>query len=85
MMQMLGARKLNAVMVETGAKLNGSLLAAGVVDEIVVYVAPSILGDDAKGLFALEPLASLGDKITLSFSDVCQIGPDLRITARIAK
>ncbi|MFN5190310.1 MAG: bifunctional diaminohydroxyphosphoribosylaminopyrimidine deaminase/5-amino-6-(5-phosphoribosylamino)uracil reductase RibD [Burkholderiales bacterium] len=85
MMQMLGAKKINSLMVETGAKLNGSLLAAGVVDEIVAYIAPSILGDDAKGLFALEPLASLGDKITLSFSDVCQIGPDLRITARIAK
>jgi diaminohydroxyphosphoribosylaminopyrimidine deaminase/5-amino-6-(5-phosphoribosylamino)uracil reductase len=83
MMQALGKRKINALMVETGAKLNGSLLAAGVVDEIVAYIAPSILGDNAKGLFALEPLASLRDKITLSFSDVCQIGPDLRITARI--
>ena len=83
MMQALGKRKINALMVETGAKLNGSLLAAGVVDEIVAYIAPSILGDNAKGLFALEPLASLRDKITLSFSDVRQIGPDLRITARI--
>ena len=83
MMQMLGARKLNALLVETGAKLNGSLLAAGVVDEIVAYLAPSILGDNAKGLFAIEPLASLRDKIQLSFSDVRQIGPDLKITARI--
>jgi diaminohydroxyphosphoribosylaminopyrimidine deaminase/5-amino-6-(5-phosphoribosylamino)uracil reductase len=83
MMQMLGAKKINSLMVETGAKLNGSLLAAGVVDEIVAYIAPSILGDNAKGLFALEPLASLRDKITLSFSDVRQIGPDLKITARI--
>ena len=83
MMQALGARKLNTLMVETGGKLNGSLLAAGLVDEIVAYIAPSILGDNAKGLFALEPLASLRDKIAISFSDVRQVGPDLRITARI--
>ncbi len=83
MLQLLGARKLNALMVETGAKLNGSLLAAGVVDEIVAYIAPSVLGDDARGLFAIEPLAALRDKISLSFSDVRQIGPDLKITARV--
>ncbi len=83
MMQMLGARRLNALMVETGAKLNGSLLSAGVVDEIVAYIAPSILGDDGRGLFAIEPLSALRDKITVSFSDVRQIGPDLKVTARI--
>lgn len=85
MMRILGRRKLNALMVETGAKLNGSLLSAGVVDEIVAYIAPSILGDDARGLFAIEPLRSLRDKITVSFSDVRQIGPDLKVTARIIR
>lgn len=84
MMQLLGARKLNSLMVETGAKLNGSLLAAGVVDEIVAYIAPSILGDHARGLFVIPPLAALRDKIALSFSDVRQIGPDLRITVRVS-
>ena len=83
MMRLLGSRKLNSVMVETGAKLNGSLLAVGVVDEIVLFVAPSILGDDARGMFAIEPLASLRDKMSLSFSDVRQIGPDLKITASV--
>ena len=85
MMQLLGARKLNALMVETGAKLNGSLLAVGVVDEIVAYIAPAVLGDDARGLFAIPQLASLRDKISFSFSDVRQIGPDLRITARVSE
>ena len=85
MMQLLGARKLNSLMVETGAKLNGSLLTAGLVDEIVAYVAPSVLGDDGRGMFTIPPLAALRDKITLSFSDVRQIGADLRITARVSE
>jgi diaminohydroxyphosphoribosylaminopyrimidine deaminase / 5-amino-6-(5-phosphoribosylamino)uracil reductase len=83
MVEALGTRKLNTVLIETGAKFNGSLLAAGVVDEIVAYVAPSLLGDDARGLFAVPALQRLDDRIRLSFTDVRQIGSDLRITARI--
>lgn len=83
MMQQLAARGLNSVMVETGAKLNASLLSAGVVDEIVAYLAPSIFGDTARGLFALPELTGLDQRIRLEFADVRQIGPDLRITARV--
>ncbi len=83
MMEMLGMKKLNSVMVESGAKLNASLLTAGVVDEIVFYLAPSILGDNAKGLFALPEMQSLQDKIALQFNDVRQIGSDIKITATI--
>lgn len=83
MMQLLGSHKINSLMVETGARLNGSLLEAGVVDELVFYIAPSILGDDAKGLFAMRELTALADKIALKFIDVRQIGPDIRIRATI--
>ncbi len=83
MMQLLGGKKINSLMVETGARLNASLLSAGVVDEIVFYLAPSILGDSAKGLFALPELQSLRDKIALKFTDVRQIGPDIRIHAAV--
>jgi diaminohydroxyphosphoribosylaminopyrimidine deaminase / 5-amino-6-(5-phosphoribosylamino)uracil reductase len=83
MIEMLGAKKLNSIMVETGAKLNASLLAAGVVDEIVFYVAPAILGDSAKGLFGLPELHTLKDKIQLKFTDVRQIGTDIKINALI--
>ncbi len=76
-------RGLNHIMVETGAKLNASLLSAGVVDEIIFYVAPSILGDAARGLFALPELTDLKDKVELKFSDVRIVGPDLRITATV--
>jgi diaminohydroxyphosphoribosylaminopyrimidine deaminase/5-amino-6-(5-phosphoribosylamino)uracil reductase len=83
MMEMLGTRGLNYVMVETGAKLNGSLLAAGVVDEIVAYVAPSILGDPSRGVFALHEFAELSERVQLKITDTRQIGVDLRITAAV--
>ena len=68
-------------MVETGAKLNASLLAAGMVDEIVAYIAPSIFGDHARGLFALPELRNLDERIKLQITDVRQVGADLRVTA----
>ncbi|MGE5615821.1 MAG: bifunctional diaminohydroxyphosphoribosylaminopyrimidine deaminase/5-amino-6-(5-phosphoribosylamino)uracil reductase RibD [Bacillota bacterium] len=78
----LGQRGFNEVTVETGAKLNGSLLAAGVIDEIVLYLAPMILGDAAQGLFALPELASLDRALRPTIVDVRAVGPDWRITAR---
>ncbi len=83
MMEMLSHRGLNSIMVETGAKLNGSLLAAGVVDEIVAYVAPSILGEPARGVFAWGELKDLAERKQLKITDTRQIGADLRITALV--
>lgn len=80
----LAARGFNEVTVETGSKLNGSLLAAGVIDEIVLYMAPKILGDTAQGLFALPELTSLDQAKKCRIVDVKQIGDDLRITARLS-
>ena len=80
----LGARGFNEVTVETGSKLNGSLLAAGVVDEIVLYLAPMILGDTAQGLFALPGLERLDDARRVRIHDVRSVGEDLRITLRMA-
>lgn len=85
MMEMLGARGLNHVLVETGAKLNASLLMAGVVDEVVAYVAPSLFGDAARGLFALPELQSLDERVRLAISDIRHVGADLRLTATLLK
>lgn len=85
MMEQFAGRGLNRIMVETGAKLNASLLVAGVVDEIVAYIAPSIFGDSARGLFALPELKNLDERTRLQITDVRQIGPDLRITAQVLK
>ena len=80
----LGARGFNEVTVETGGKLAGSLIAAGVVDEIVIYYAPLLLGDTAQALFALPALARLGEAPRLRIVDVRPIGGDLRVTARFS-
>lgn len=84
MVALLAEREINEVHVEAGAKLNGALLAAGLVDELLVYLAPCLLGDPARGMFALpEPLARLAGRTPLSIRDVDRIGEDWRILARV--
>ena len=80
----LGRRGLNEITAESGFKLNGSLLREGCVDELVLYLAPSLVGDAARGLFNLPALSSLADKRQLAFRDVRLVGRDLRIVARPA-
>ncbi|MGE5097903.1 MAG: bifunctional diaminohydroxyphosphoribosylaminopyrimidine deaminase/5-amino-6-(5-phosphoribosylamino)uracil reductase RibD [Betaproteobacteria bacterium] len=81
--QELGARGFNEVTVETGGGLNGSLIAAGVIDEIVLYVAPRIFGNSGQGLFALPQFTSLDQTLHPRIVDVRAVGEDLRITARL--
>jgi diaminohydroxyphosphoribosylaminopyrimidine deaminase/5-amino-6-(5-phosphoribosylamino)uracil reductase len=80
----LGRREVNELHVEAGFKLNGSLLKAGVVDELVIYLAPCLLGDAARGLFDLPALGDLAQRRSLTIRDVRQVGDDLRIVARFA-
>ena len=81
--QELAARGFNEVTVETGSKLNASLLAAGVVDEIVLYLAPRIIGNTGQGLFALPEFTSLEQTLHPRVVDVRAVGEDLRITMRL--
>jgi diaminohydroxyphosphoribosylaminopyrimidine deaminase/5-amino-6-(5-phosphoribosylamino)uracil reductase len=77
----LGRRQVNELHVEAGFKLNGSLLREGCVDELLLYLAPTLLGD-AQGLFDLPALDDLAGQRRLAFHEVRQLGPDLRILAR---
>jgi diaminohydroxyphosphoribosylaminopyrimidine deaminase/5-amino-6-(5-phosphoribosylamino)uracil reductase len=81
LMQELGRRQVNEVLAEAGFKLNGSLIAAGVIDELLVYLAPMLIGE-ATGMAHLPALAELAQARRLSFRDVRPVGEDIRILAR---
>ena len=78
----LAKKEINLVHVEAGSVLCGALLKNGLVDEIVVYMAPHIMGDGAKGLFHLPGLEEMKDRVALIIKDVRSVGNDIRITAR---
>jgi diaminohydroxyphosphoribosylaminopyrimidine deaminase/5-amino-6-(5-phosphoribosylamino)uracil reductase len=83
LMEELARRELNEIHVEGGHKLNGSLLQAGVVDELLVYLAPSVIGDSGRGMFDLPELTELSQAKALEICEVEHVGEDLRILARI--
>jgi diaminohydroxyphosphoribosylaminopyrimidine deaminase/5-amino-6-(5-phosphoribosylamino)uracil reductase len=84
MMQALGTREINELHVEAGAGLNGALIAADLVDEILLYLAPCLIGDPARGVAAFPGgLARLADRVPLALADVTRIGDDLRVIARV--
>ncbi|HET7765813.1 MAG TPA: bifunctional diaminohydroxyphosphoribosylaminopyrimidine deaminase/5-amino-6-(5-phosphoribosylamino)uracil reductase RibD [Burkholderiales bacterium] len=83
LMEELARRELNEIHVEGGTKLNGSLLRAGVVDELLVYLAPSVIGDSGRGMFSLPELTDLSQKMSVTIREVERVGADLRLRARV--
>lgn len=84
LMMQLAKRQINSIWVEAGAQLAGALLQAGLVDELIVYMAPKLLGNNGRALCDLPGLQHLSDAPEFAFSDVRQIGPDLRLRLRPA-
>lgn len=80
-MDCLARRDINEVMVEAGATLCGALLQAGLFDELVIYVAPLIMGDAARGLLSLPGLQNMADRVELKIGDMRAVGRDWRIRA----
>jgi diaminohydroxyphosphoribosylaminopyrimidine deaminase/5-amino-6-(5-phosphoribosylamino)uracil reductase len=86
MLRTLAARGINEIHVEAGAKLVGALVDAGLVDEFLVYLAPSLIGDPARGMAERAlPLAALDARVRLAFRSVEPIGDALRIVARVVR
>jgi len=83
MLRDLAQRGCNEVLLEAGSILNGALLRAGLVDELLLYVAPQLLGDMARGIAQLGELTSLKQRVNLEWQDVRQVGKDLRITVKV--
>lgn len=81
-LQRLAAREFNEVWVEAGSTLNGALLAAGLIDELIVYMAPSVLGHAARSMFAIGQLEHMSERIDFDVTDVRRLGRDLRLILR---
>ncbi|AWL07625.1 bifunctional diaminohydroxyphosphoribosylaminopyrimidine deaminase/5-amino-6-(5-phosphoribosylamino)uracil reductase RibD [Massilia oculi] len=84
LMRELGRREINEVHVEAGSRLNASMVREGCVDELLAYLAPSLIGP-GQGMFDLPALERLADRRQLRFHDVARVGDDLRILARFVE
>jgi diaminohydroxyphosphoribosylaminopyrimidine deaminase/5-amino-6-(5-phosphoribosylamino)uracil reductase len=78
----LGELECNEVLIEAGPTLAGEFVRCGLVDEIVVYMAPVVLGHAARSLFHMPPLSRMCDRCEFEWRDVARIGDDLRLTLR---
>lgn len=83
MLEVLGSDGCNRLLVEAGPTLNGALLEAGLIDEIIVYQAASVMGADARGMFACKTIDCMEDVIPLRLVDVRHLGDDLRLSYRM--
>lgn len=82
MLRDLAQRGVNELHVEAGNKLNGSLVREGLVDEMLVYLAPTLLGPGL-GMANVGPFDALGQGLAMDFITVERVGPDIRIVARV--
>jgi diaminohydroxyphosphoribosylaminopyrimidine deaminase/5-amino-6-(5-phosphoribosylamino)uracil reductase len=78
----LASLGINELMVEAGQTLNGALLVDDLVDELIIYYAPVLLGSDARGMLAIPALQSMKKREALKLIDLRQFGQDLRVIAR---
>ena len=83
MLEELARRGVNELHVEAGFRLNGSLLREGCVDEFLIYLNPSFLGDEAQGMVSLPGFSSLNQRIKLKITSMDRVGDDIRILARL--
>lgn len=81
-MTLLASEQINEVLLEAGATLNGALLQAGLIDELLIYLAPHLMGDAARGLFHLPGLQAMRDRINLDIVDIRAVGRDWRIQCK---
>lgn len=82
-LRILANRQINTVWLEAGATLAGEMAQQNLIDEFIVYIAPKLLGNDAKSLLNFATLTSMKDTINLTISDCSLIGGDIRITASV--
>lgn len=85
LMKHLAWIEVNEVLVEAGATLCGALLRANLVDELILYYAPHIMGSQERGMFALPPLLRMSDRLNVEIADIRVVGKDWRVIARVVR
>jgi diaminohydroxyphosphoribosylaminopyrimidine deaminase/5-amino-6-(5-phosphoribosylamino)uracil reductase len=85
MLEELARQGINELHVEAGYRLNGSLLREGCVDELLLYFAPSLIGNGGLGMFDLPQIGQLQEQLRFSFHSLDRIGEDIRIMARLLR
>jgi diaminohydroxyphosphoribosylaminopyrimidine deaminase/5-amino-6-(5-phosphoribosylamino)uracil reductase len=83
LLRYLATQEINEVLVEAGPSLAGAMLQAGCIDQLVVYLAPHLMGASARGMFLLPGLERMRDRVALEIVEARMVGPDLRVTARL--
>lgn len=83
LMRHLAERECNEILVEAGPGLNGSLLEAGLIDEVIIYLAPHLLGDSARGMFSISPITGMQNRRELKLTDLRQIGGNVRMILKV--
>tara|TARA_B100000686_G_C16796784_1_gene983003 strand:+ start:1085 stop:2170 length:1086 start_codon:yes stop_codon:yes gene_type:complete len=81
-LQRLAEYEINEVLVEAGSKLNGALIKAELIDELIIYLAPHLIGSTGLGMLQLSELSNLSEKYNLKIQDLRMVGKDIRIIAR---
>ncbi len=81
-MSLMAELQYNDVLLEAGATLTGAMLQAGLVDELIIYMAPHLMGSEARGLFNMPGLETMAQRINLDIQDIRAVGRDFRILAR---
>jgi diaminohydroxyphosphoribosylaminopyrimidine deaminase/5-amino-6-(5-phosphoribosylamino)uracil reductase len=83
LIKILAEREMNEILIEAGEGLNGAFLKANLIDELMIYYAPVILGSEAKGMFKLPAYENLENKITTTLIDYRWFGQDLRVRFKL--
>ncbi|WP_220465394.1 bifunctional diaminohydroxyphosphoribosylaminopyrimidine deaminase/5-amino-6-(5-phosphoribosylamino)uracil reductase RibD [Colwellia sp. BRX10-3] len=81
----LAQQGLNDILIESGAQLAGAFISANLVDELVLYQAPKLLGNDGKGLVNMPTILQLSDAKSVDVDDIRMVGKDIRITAKFSR
>jgi len=81
----LGEQQVNDVLIEAGHILNGAFMEQGLIDECIIYMAPSLLGASGRGLFEMPTITQMADKKQLQFVDMRKVGVDIRLQYKVQK